>query len=128
MGASIHTYEWNNGRLTHLSDTSILPSDTAEGSGSAIRISQNGRFLYAADRATKSIVVLEADGESLTFVQRVDCHGKEPRDILLICNDSHLICANQFSDSCSLFKVHENGTLTYINSFNIPAPISVLGI
>lgn len=126
MGASIHTYAWSDGVLKHLSDVSLLPASMTEGKGSAIRLSKSGRFLYTTDRATKEIVVFEVDGAELKLIQRIDCRGDEPRDLLLIDGEKYAVCANQFSDSCSVYGVGEDGMLDYISSFDIPAPISIV--
>ena len=126
MGATIHTYKWLNGALTHLSDTFIFSEGFTEGKGSAIRISHDGRFLYATERATETILVFSVDGEKLTLIQRIDCRGTEPRDFLIVGNGAYAICANQFGDNCSLYKVLKDGTLTYVRSFEIAAPISII--
>lgn len=126
MGASIHTYKWNDGVLTHISNVSCLPDGMTEGKGSAIRISQDGKRLYVTERATKSIVAFSVDGENLTLVDRVDCHGDEPRDLILVGNESYAICANQFSDNCTIFKVCNDGTLEYLRSLSIKAPLCLL--
>ena len=125
MGGAIHTCKWDDGILTHISDYSLLPEGVNRGKGAAIRLSPDGKLIYATERATKSIVILRIDGASLAVVDRVSCQGDEPRDLLLAVNGEYAVCANQFSDSCSVYKVESNGGLTYIGSFNIPAPIAV---
>ena len=126
MGAAIHVYKWLDGTLSHLSDVSILPEEMTEGKGSAIRLSADGKRLYVTERATKTIVTLSVDGEKLTLIDRIDCKGDEPRDLLLIDNENFAICANQFSDNCSMFKVRIDGTLEYLSSLKIEAPLCLL--
>ena len=125
MGATVHTYRWTDGLLTHLSDVSLLPEGMTEGKGSAIRLSRDGRFLYTTDRATRMIVVFEINDGRPTLVQRIDCRGDEPRDLVLMAEEKYMVCANQFSDNCSVYRVEE-GRLTYVSSFSIPAPISII--
>ncbi len=125
MGAAIHTYEWSDGSLAHISDTSLLPDGTTEGKGSAIRLSADGKKLYVTERATKTIVTLSVDGEKLTLIDRIDCKGDEPRDLLLIDNGKFAVCANQFSDHCSIYGVDKSGLLRYVSSFVISAPIAI---
>ena len=126
MGAAIHTYKWNDGHLSHLFDTSLLPDGMTEGKGAAIKISRDGNRIYATERAIQAIVVLEVDGERLKIVQRADCHGEEPRDFLLLDGERLAVCANQFSDNCALFKVRDDGALDYLSTFEISAPISII--
>ena len=126
MGASIHVYEWIDGILSHLTHVSVLPEGMTEGKGSAIRLSSDGKRLYVTERATRTIAVFEVSGEKLKLMQRIDCRGDEPRDLLLIANEECAVCANQFSDSCSVYKVEKEGSLTYISSFGISTPISIV--
>ena len=126
MGSAVHTYRWEKGSLTHLLDTSLLPEGMTEGKGSAIRLSRDGGFLYTTDRATRMIVVFEVNDGNLTLVQRIDCCGDEPRDLVLIAEEKYMVCANQFSDECSVYNVGDDGRLTYVSSFSIPAPISII--
>ena len=126
MGAAIHTYKWTDGFLTWLSDTPLLPEDMPSGKGSAIRLGIDGSRLYVTERATEAIYVLAVDGDRLSLLQRISCDGKEPRDFLLIDREEYAICANQFSDSCSVYRVKNDGSLAYLSRFQLPAPISIL--
>ena len=69
--------------------------------------------------------IFEANGDRPTPVQYIDCHGDETRDLLLVANEQYAVCANQFSDNCSVYRV-EKGRLTYVSSFDIPAPIAIV--
>ncbi len=126
MGAAIHVYKWSDGILKHLSDTSLLPDGMTEGKGSAIRISKDGKRLYATERKNEDILVFSIDGDRIAFMQRIKCVGAEPRDFLLVGDEKYAICANQFSDGCSVFKVETSGTLAYTSSFCVPRPISIV--
>ena len=126
MGAAIHTYKWSDGVLIHISDISLLPEGLTEGKGSAIRLSKDGRRLYVTEREAEDILVFSIDGDRITFIQRVKCVGEEPRDFLLVNDDQYAVCANQFSGDCSVYKVEASGTLTYISSFCVPQPISII--
>ena len=126
MGAAIHTYEWSDGSLAHISDTSLLPDGTTVGKGSAIRLSADGKMLYVTERATENIFVFSVDNERLDLLQRIDCRGTEPRDLLLIDNGNFAVCANQFGNDCSMFKVRIDGTLEYLSSLKIEAPLCLL--
>ena len=126
MGAAIHTYEWSDGSLAYISDTSLLPDGTTEGKGSAIRLSADGKMLYVTERATKNIVTLSVDGENLTILDSITCKGDEPRDLMLTTDGAYVVCADQFSDNCTTFKIHPDGTLEYLRSLSIKAPLCLL--
>lgn len=124
MGGSVTSFSFDNGRLYYCDTLLIIPDDfVGTPSGSAIKLSKDGKRLYVTERASQSIVVLSVMGEQLSVIARVDCHGKEPRDFTLLSNECYAVCTNQFSDSVALFKMDENGILHYLNSIDIPAPL-----
>ncbi len=94
-----------NGVLTYVSHTSLLSEETTDGKGAAIRIGIGGSRLYVTERSTENIFVFSVDNERLTLLQRIDCRGTEPRDILIVGNGNYAICANQFANKLPLCVV-----------------------
>jgi 6-phosphogluconolactonase len=85
-------------------------------SGSAIRISPDGKFLYTSNRGHDSITVFQihTDGK-LKFIQNISSFGKNPRDFNLSPDGRFVVVANLLSDSLSLFdRDEEKGTLTLL--------------
>ena len=69
MGGSISVFSWKAGALTLLDTVSILPKDfTGEGAASAIKLSADGNYLYASERASHTIATLKVDGSKLTVL------------------------------------------------------------
>ncbi len=90
---------------------STLPEGVTESACAAIRLSEDGKFLYVSNRGHDSIVVyrVKEDG-SLDIVEITSVIGKTPRDFNLI--EDLLLVANQDSDEIQILKVdRESGKL-----------------
>ncbi|WP_370980237.1 lactonase family protein [Agaribacterium sp. ZY112] len=85
---------------------------------SAIRISSDGRFLYAAVRGEDSLKVFNiANDGRLKFVQSISTFGEHPRDFNFSSDQNYLLVANTFSDSISVFyRDQGTGKLNYLFS------------
>ena len=129
MGGSISVFSWNAPRLELLHTVSILPENhVGIGSGAAIKLSNDGKYLYATERASATIVTLRAEGEHLSVISHTDCRGTEPRDLALLAQDRFAVCTNQKSHSVALFKISEDRTPCYLNSFELPSPLCAVEI
>lgn len=107
-----------DGHFESLQTLSTLPEDfSEESSGGAIKITRDGKFLYASNRGHNSLACyhVEKDG-LLTLVEITSSHGDFPRDFSLNSTDEYLICTHQKSDHLSLFKKEANGKLTFISN------------
>ena len=82
--------------------------------------------MFVTERATEKIVTVALDGAHMTVVSSVDCGGKEPRDLAFVADGRVAICANQFGDCVTVFRVSEDGVLSPWTSFALPAPICVI--
>lgn len=114
----ILAYEPALGQFTGLTTYDLIPEDYTEHNGSAaIRISHDGRFLYASNRGYNSLAVfkISADGLSLELIQQISSEGDFPRDFSLDSTENFLVCANQNSDNATLYKRdNETGRLTLL--------------
>lgn len=114
-----------NGSFEKLQKISTLPEDfTGENGGAAIRISNDGRFLYTSNRGHNSIAVFEisSNGEQLSAIQNISTEGDFPRDFALNSTNEFLVCANQNSDNLTLFtRDAQTGKLTLLQK-DIYAP------
>ncbi|WP_435314647.1 lactonase family protein [Cellulophaga fucicola] len=112
---------------TLLQTIKLLPDSFTDLPGAAaIRITENGKFLYASERTTSQIIVFKIDKKSgkLELVQRIDGGGKTPRDFNLSPSEKWLLVAGQSSNDVTVFKVDKDlGTLTQshiIKELNTP--------
>lgn len=123
-------YNEEDGSFKELQYISTIPEDFTENNqGSAIHISSDGRFVYAANRGHDSIAVFSTNSDTgeLTFVDRTSTEGNWPRDFALDPTEKFLIASNQESSSLVLFERNpETGTLTLLQSdVTVPDPVCV---
>ncbi|MCP8857118.1 lactonase family protein [Latilactobacillus fuchuensis] len=100
-------YQASTGTFTARDTYAMLPSDWhAANGGAAIRISADGRFLYASNRGHNSIVVyaIESAGQTLKVIQHISTEGDFPRDFNLNADQSLLLAVNQNSDNGTLYQ------------------------
>ena len=118
------------GYFEHFQTISTLPKEY-EGQkwAAAIRLSEDGKFLYASNRAHNSIAVYEilADG-SLVLLEIVPTNGLNPRDFILSPDQEYLIAVHQDSDNATVFKRDKaSGRLTELShDFHVPEAVCVL--
>ncbi|MGG3845165.1 lactonase family protein [Aeribacillus composti] len=124
------SYNADEGSFQELQYIPAIPEDFAENSqGSAIHISSDGKFVYAANRGHDSIAVfkVENDGGKLEFVEWTSTGGHWPRDFVLDPTERFVIATNQESSNAVLFERDpETGKLTRLPSeISVPDPVCV---
>ncbi len=110
LGSTITTFARDaaTGALTLVASVPTLPEDfKGENICAEVRLHPNGRFVYGSNRGHDSLVVFARDPErgTLTFVQRIPCGGKHPRNFNLSPEGAWLVCANRDSDNLVSFRV-----------------------
>lgn len=115
------------GEFEHFQTVSTLPEDyDGQRWASAIKLSADGKFLYASNRAHNSIAVFEviADG-SLKLIEIVPTDGLNPRDFTLSPDQHYLIAAHQDSPNATVFKRDpETGRLSSLShDFYVPEAV-----
>ena len=101
------------------------PASTA----AELAITRDGRLLYTSTRYSDVLTVFSIDGQSgrLAMVQQIPCGGKTPRFFGLDPSERWLLCANQDSNTISVFaRDSSSGQLTAKNTFPAPNPQCVL--
>ncbi len=113
-----------------IENISTLDDDFKEVSYCAdIHLSKNELFLYGSNRGENSIVVFKRNTETgkLKKTQNISVNGDWPRNFTLDPSGKFLLVANQKSNNISVFKIDkENGTLSFLNSTELPAPVCLL--
>ena len=117
------------GEFERMQTISTLPQDYDGFSGTAaIRLSKDGKYLYASNRGHDSIAVytILADG-SLELLEFVPTSGKTPRDFDLTPDQEFLIAVHQDSDNATVFKRNpETGRLAELsNDFHVPEAVCI---
>ncbi|KEK21951.1 lactonase family protein [Bacillus gaemokensis] len=124
------TYDVEDGSFKELQYVSTLPKEY-EGNnyGSAIHISSDGRFLYAANRGHNSIAVFRVNQDSgeLILIEAVPTEGDWPRDFALDPTEKFIVVSNEKSSNLVLFSRNEfTGQLILLQSdVIVPGPVCV---
>ncbi|PLT35504.1 lactonase family protein [Bacillus sp. V5-8f] len=123
-------YNNEDGSFKELQYLSAIPQDFTENSqGSAIRISADGRFVYAGNRGHNSIALFAVDQETgkLEFVEHTSTEGSWPRDFEIDPTGKFVVASNHESHNLVLFsRNEETGRLSLVQSdVTVPYPVCV---
>jgi len=122
------TVDGDSGGLTHLQTTSTLP-DIFKGENycAAIRLSADGRFIYASNRGHDSIAIFSFDAQSgaVTRIGHESTQGEYPRDFNIDPTGQFLLVANQNTDTVTVFRIHQHTGLLQETGlrYTIPTPV-----
>jgi len=130
LNGSIEVWQSTEGPYRHLQTIGTLAGGTKGKSHSAaIRISPNGKFLYASNRTGHNTIAsyaIQPDGK-LEFITTTKTLGKGPRDFAIDPSGSYLLVANQDTDNIVAYKLDQRtGSLSSpINSEGIMTPVCI---
>jgi 6-phosphogluconolactonase len=131
LDCTLLTCAWDRatGKLTTLACNNAAPRiRPASATCSAIRVSPDSRFLYAACRGTDTITVFGLTNPAAPEQANVmTSGGKTPRDIALAAEGRLLLSANQESDTVTVFRVDpRTGTPTRTGvTLTTPSPTCI---
>ena len=125
MGSAVHVFDYSSGKLKETQSTTLLRDGfKGQTAGAAIKISPDGRFLYASNRLETneiSVYAIDPDNGKLIFTQRETTDGKNPRDFAIDPTGKFLLVANQDSDIIYVYRIDAaSGRL-----FRIPSGLSI---
>ncbi len=123
---SVLDYDLTTGAFYLRQTVSTIPDDWTEHNGAAaIRISNDGRFVYVSNRGHNSLAVFEVlDGE-LKLIQHLTTHGDFPRDFALDPTERFILVANQNTDNATLYTRDQETGLLACCQKDIPLPEGV---
>lgn len=131
LGNSVCACRCEPGKITVFQTISTLPAncDTVT-KASAIRVSADGRFLYASNRGYDSIACFRiGSGGGLDLCRIVSAHGRSPRDINFLPSGRFFAVSNEFSDRICCYSFNaETGALTYLEEQDVtnePRPLCI---
>ncbi|WP_179394332.1 beta-propeller fold lactonase family protein [Lacticaseibacillus absianus] len=104
---AVLTYDQATGTFTQGQTQKTIPADwTAHNGAAAVRITQDGRFLYLSNRGHNSLTAyaIAEDGLSLTQIQQLSTEGEFPRDFNLDLTETYLLAVNQNTDNGTLYR------------------------
>ncbi|MCM0583370.1 lactonase family protein [Weissella diestrammenae] len=127
LSSQLSILDYADGQLSLKATLKTIPSDWHDHNGSAaLRVSQDGRFVYASNRGHNSVAVFSV-AEQPERIQVISTAGDFPRDMALSANDDYLIVANQNTDNVSVYRRDpETGQLELTQKdFKIPEGVRV---
>jgi 6-phosphogluconolactonase len=117
---TVFSYNDSTGALTEVQLISALPPGFKGSSfGSEVRVSADGRFVYAANRLHDSIAVFEINfnGE-LKYVGEAATRGDYPRQFTIDPTGNFLYSCNQRSDNLTSYRIdRESGLLKFTGQY-----------
>lgn len=122
-------YNSDTGEFKDIQTISSIPTEHVDfNSGAAVRVTTDGKFVYASNRGHDSIAIFktEQDGQ-LTLVDYVPSEGQTPRDFNLDPSEKFLIVGHQDSDNLTLFeRDSESGLLKLLQKdFYAPEVVNI---
>lgn len=123
-------FDENTWKFENIATYSTIPATWDKHNGAAaIRISDNGKFIYISNRGHDSITVFGVqDDQTLKLIQRISVFGEFPRDFNWDPEQKYVVVANQNTDNATLYtRNSSDGTLTPIQKeINVPEGTRVL--
>ena len=129
LGDTVSTLTYDDGKLTTCNTYSIVPEGFNEsGTAAAIRISNDGKFVYATNRKHGSIACCKVNGADLEVFDIVSCGGAWPRDFNLTPDNKFIFCTNEHGNTVTSFRRDaETGKIEQFDqTLEIPAPLCVI--
>lgn len=99
------SYDAQTGSFKVLGIVKTIPDDFNEHNGAAaIRLSQDGHFLYVSNRGYNSLAVFAVGADAqLTPIQQISTEGDFPRDFDLDATEEFAVVVNQNTDNATLY-------------------------
>ena len=112
-------YHQTDGSFELIDSLKTIPADWNTHNGAAaIRISNDGNFVYVSNRGHDSIAVFQVQtNHTLKLIQLISTEGEFPRDFALNADNNFLVVANQNTDNASLYeRSPKDGKLTLLQT------------
>lgn len=102
----VFQYDASNGKLYYMENRKTIPATWNTHNGAAaIRISQDGKFLYVTNRGENTIVVFKILSDfTLEKIQAISSEGEFPRDFNFSQDQHYVILANQNTNDLTLYS------------------------
>jgi 6-phosphogluconolactonase len=131
LSGTVSAFTYNDGKAEALQTISSHPENYSGSIGSAaIRISPDGKFLYASNRGESNTIATYSIGQDgrLTLKGIVNSGGKAPRDFNIDPTGQFLLSANGGSDNITIFRLDANTGVPQEpgKQVDIPQPVSLV--
>ena len=112
LTAEVSVVKKNENGFKFIKSLDSLPNGfSGTPSASAIRLHPSGKYLYAGNRGSETIVIFEVKGEDLNLKELIRVEGKTIREFNISPDEKCLIVACQDSHDLISYAVSKNGSL-----------------
>lgn len=116
LDGTITVFDYFNGKFQRIQETTVIQNGfKGKSSAAAIKISEDGKFLYATNRGkanTISVFEINAKGK-LVHKNTIPTGGNGPRDFAIVPGGKFVLVAHQYSNDIVIFNRNEmTGELT----------------
>ncbi len=122
----IHLIDLSGDKPLRANVANALPERVIEeANGAAIKLSTNGKMVYASDRAFSVVTVLRIDERDKKLVVRdtYPSGGESPRDLSPSPKGEWLLTANTIDSTVGVFRIDPRGGLAHYHTFKkVPSP------
>lgn len=129
--SSLTVYEWDAaGSLEPIQQVSLLPDGfDGKNTSAEVRVSEDGRYLYASNRGHDSLAVFAIGQEGRIGLRGFSpSGGKGPRHFELIPGGQWIVAANERSHSLTVLEIGEDGLPEPAGEAKTNAPVCVKSI
>ena len=120
---SVSVFEYAKGKA-ELVNTVKINCKNEKANGAAIRLSDDGKYLYVSLREENAICVYQVSGKSLTLLQKTDCGGNSPRDFD-ICGNNLIVC-NEKSGNVVVYHTANRLITNKVTEISIKSALCVV--
>ncbi len=122
---SVFNYDAQSASLSLLGTYPALPHGfDGQSTIAAIRISDDGKYLYTSNRGHDSITCFEICGDTLNALSHTPCGGKSPRDFNI--KDGLLFCTNEVSGNVTVFECNGANLKKLDAELSVPGALCVI--
>ncbi|AVK60673.1 6-phosphogluconolactonase [Lactobacillus sp. CBA3605] len=123
-------YDSATGSFMQLGTVKTIPEDYTDHNGAAaIRLSNDGHYLYVSNRGYNSLAVFAVAADAhLTLIQEISTEGDFPRDFDLDATEAFVVVVNQNTDNATLYERDlSSGKLSLLQKdLTVPEGVCVL--
>lgn len=134
IGNTVTSYDYDatNGFLTKQQTISTIPADYEKTTHTAdIKITPNGKFLYATNRGHDSVAAYRIGSDKgLELINIEPSLGKGPQNLAIVAGGKFLLCANLPGDNLIVFRIDQaTGALTLVGDpVEVPKPSCIMAV
>lgn len=130
LDGTISSLAFNKGKLTLLSESSVLQQNESGAAAADIHLSPDGKHLYATNRGAAnniSCFAVEKNG-SLRFIEQTSVKGSGPRNFCITKDGKYLLVGNMYTNQIAVFSRNKQTGMLFDTGMmiNIPSPVCII--